>query len=80
MHCKKGKQMKQCTKKLYLSPQNIVVLKHLRTGEDLTQLSALVNFEITNLPARINELRAMGEPIVTTIKEVNRHKYASYSL
>lgn len=72
--------MKHKTTKLYLSPQNLVVLKHLREGNDLTQLSAVVNFGITNLPARINELRTMGEKIKTEIRKVNTHKYASYSL
>jgi len=76
----KGLQMKHKTTKLYLSPQNIVVLKHLRDIGPMTQLNAQVNFGIANLPARINELRTMGEPIKTQVKVENFHKYASYSL
>jgi hypothetical protein len=68
------------TTKLYLSPQNIAVLKHLRTLGPLTPLSAMVNYGVTRLAARVHELKTMGEKIVTTIKTVNRHKYASYRL
>jgi len=74
--------MKHSTKssKLYLSPQNIAVLKHLRVHGELTPLSAHVNYGVARLAARVHELKTMGEPIATTIKTVNRHKYASYSL
>jgi len=68
------------TKKLYLSPQNITVLKHLRDVGPLTPLSAQVNYGVGRLAPRINELRQMGERISTKMHTVNHHKYASYSL
>jgi hypothetical protein len=65
--------------KAYYSPQNMAVLKHLRKVGPLTPLSALVNFGVARLASRIDELRKMGYQIKTTIKVVNKKRYASYS-
>jgi hypothetical protein len=62
-----------------LSPQNQIVLKHLREIGPLTPMSALVNYRINRLAARIDELRWYYN-IETEMHTINKRRYASYSL
>jgi hypothetical protein len=72
---KQGESMKR------LSPQNQIVLKHLREIGPLTPMSARVNYRIDRLAARIEELRwDFYHPIVTTMHTINHRRYASYSI
>lgn len=63
-----------------LSPQQRTVIRQLKKGQPLTPLSALVNFGIARLAARIEELRNFGFKITTQMKSVNGRRYASYML
>ena len=63
-----------------MSPQNQTILWLLQTKGSITPLNALVNFGITRLAARIEELRRMKFKIETVMKKVNRKRYASYRL
>lgn len=59
--------------------QNTTILNHLRDGNKLTRLGAMVHFGIQNITARITELREQGHPIRTRIKEDPRgQQYAEY--
>ena len=61
--------------------QKQLILKHLRTGANLTILEALGVYRIFNLKARINELRKAGYDIRTEMRVDHTGKqYASYSL
>ena len=61
--------------------QKDIIMKHLRSGQELTILKAIGVYRIYNLKARINELRDSGVPIVTTMKvDATGKSYASYTL
>jgi hypothetical protein len=54
--------------------QNARLLYHLQIGQSINPLSSWVELGIYRLSARINDLRKMGWPIVTTpIKVPNRY-------
>jgi hypothetical protein len=64
-----------------MSPQNRMVATHLLKIGALTPMSALVNFGVARLAARIDELHKLGFGCIhTTIKQVNRKRYASYTI
>jgi hypothetical protein len=54
--------------------QNKAILKYLKAGGRLTQLTALRLFDCLRLSARIYDLRALGHNIPATSKEVGRKK------
>jgi len=63
-----------------MSNQNRIVLDHLWNIGPLTPLSALVNYGVARLAARVEELKQIGYNIVTTLKTINHKRYASYEL
>jgi hypothetical protein len=56
------------------------VLKHLREFGPLTPMSALINYRIARLAARVNELKILKYDITTTMCKINHRRYASYAL
>ena len=57
------------------------ILKHLKTGKDLTPAEALHGFGCYRLAARIGELRAAGHNIHTEMGTApNGKRYARYRL
>ena len=67
-------------KRARMTKQNSLVLDHLHKIGPLTPLSALVNYGVARLAARVDELRSMGHYISTELKTVNHKRYASYTL
>ncbi len=65
-----SEQITQATK----ATQRLRIMQHLNSGKTLTQLEALREYGIMRLPARIEELRKRGEPIVTEMITVE-NKY-----
>ena len=63
-----------------LSPQNEVVLAHLRAGRPLTQAVAARLMGIWRLGARIWELREAGWPVETKMVGTGQKWYAEYRL
>lgn len=64
------------------SPQCRMILEHLRSGNTITQRSALLDFGIMALPRRIADLKEAGYNIRSTM-ELNKltgQRYARYSL
>lgn len=59
--------------------QNDEILKHLKEGNEINQLSALERFGCMRLAARILDLRSRGHKIETRIRKGHNGKvYASY--
>ena len=56
------------------------ILSHLKKGKTITPLLALKKFNCFRLAARINNLRDEGHSIKTTIKKINKKRFASYKL
>jgi hypothetical protein len=56
------------------------ILTCLNSGNSLTAIEALRRFGCFRLAARINDLRAAGHPIKTTMKHAHGKKFASYTL
>ena len=67
-------------KRITMTPQNRTVFHHLRTIGALTHMSAQLNYRIGRLAARVDELKKLGFRIKTTMKTINRRRYASYTL
>jgi hypothetical protein len=63
-----------------MTPQCEKVLKLLRNGPT-TGVEAEAVFQVRHLPRRIADLKELGYPIVRQMKkDVNRQRYASYTL
>lgn len=65
-----------------MSPQCTMILKHLQSGNTITQRSALLDFGVMALPRRIADLKEHGHN-VTSFMEHNKltgQRYARYSL
>ena len=56
------------------------ILKHLKSGNTLTAREAMIDMGIGRPQSRINDLRNLGHPIVTTMTTVNDKTFAVYSL
>lgn len=66
-------------KKVTLTCQQAKLVEHLfAKRQPITPLSALVNYGIARLAARIHELKKLGFKISTTMKSMNGKRYASY--
>ncbi len=66
---------------LKLSPQHVVILKHLQTYPHLTTLEAMFVKGIGRVATRVFELKSKGIPIVTSIgKDLAGRRYAQYAL
>lgn len=65
-----------------LSPQCVLVLKHLQQGNTITMRSALMDFGVMSLSRRIADLKEQGHNI-TSVLENNKltgQRYARYTL
>ena len=51
--------------KVYLCPQAIKLLQHLKSNKNITQRSALIDLGIMSLGKRISDLRQAGYKITT---------------
>ena len=62
--------------------QHTNILKHLRTAKGLTVREALIEYSISSLTKRIQELRGMGYDIVSHRKShpVTGQRYVRYTL
>lgn len=59
--------------------QNEMILRDLKAGKRITQLTALQDYGCLRLSARISELKTeMGEAIYTNNKKVGDKKVAEY--
>lgn len=56
------------------------ILKQLRAGRSLNALDALSGCRCFRLAARIDDLRAAGHNIVTTMVTNNGKRYGTYTL
>lgn len=69
---------------LKLKPQTASVLRHLESGQSITDARARKLFGITRLSARIGELKEAGFPVQTDLIKVKtrqgKARVASYSL
>jgi hypothetical protein len=62
-----------------MSPQCRTILKHLKTGRNLTQVSATELYRVHRLAARITELKSLGYDILSIrCKDVTGRAYALY--
>ena len=62
--------------------QHTKIIKHLRTANGLTVREAMIEYSISSLTKRINELRAMGYDIESVRKKhpVTGQRYTRYFL
>ena len=62
--------------------QHKLILKHLRTTKGLTVREAMIEYSISSLTKRIQELRDMGHDIVSDRKNhpVTGQRYVRYTL
>ena len=62
--------------------QHANILKHLKTTKGLTVREALIEYSISSLTKRIQELRGMGYDIVSHPKKhpVTGQRYVRYTL
>mgnify|MGYP000439308173 CR=1 FL=1 len=62
--------------------QHTNILKHLRTAKGLTVREALIEYSISSLTKRIQELRGMGYDIVSNPKKhpITGQRYVRYTL
>lgn len=69
-------------KELRLTPQARKVLSHLEKTGEITERSAIMDYSIQRLSARIAELRQHGWPVVTQRRRhpVSGQRYAKYYL
>jgi hypothetical protein len=66
-------------KTVTLTCQQAKLVEHLFAKQQpITPLSALVNYGIGRLAARVHELKKLGYEIDTTMKSMNGRRYASY--
>ena len=64
-----------------MSPQAETILNHLTKHGPLTPVEAATVYKCRHLPRRIADLKALGHPIVTTMrKDATGQRYVSYSL
>lgn len=61
--------------------QNQKVLKHLRTGRNITAVSAMALYGVFRLASRIHDLRRQGHVIKSiSAQDINGKNYALYRL
>lgn len=66
---------------LRLKPQSKTVLRHLKAGDKLTPMKALIVYGISRLAACIHDIRQAGYSVTTKTKsDAQGHKYAEYAL
>lgn len=70
------------TKGNAMKTQHQKIMKHLNTAGSITVREAMVEYSIQSLTKRIQELRAMGHDIVSTVKKhpITGQRYTRYSL
>ena len=69
-------------RKVKLTPQCELILKHLEKGRSITQRSALMDFGMAALPRRIADLKELGYKIAS-LREHNKltgQRYVRYFL
>jgi hypothetical protein len=68
-------------KDLRLKPQTKTVLRHLRKGQHISPMQALVVYSISRLAPCIHDIRRAGYNVSTEVKrDAQGHKYAQYVL
>lgn len=62
--------------------QNQRILKHLQRAGSITVREALVEYSVASLTKRIQELREMGNDIISTTKRhpITKQRYVRYTL
>ena len=69
-------------KKMTGKTQHDKIIAHLKKAGSITVREAMIDYSIQSLTKRVQELREMGYPIVSTVKHhpVTQQKYTRYSL
>ena len=62
--------------------QHDKIMKHLRKAGSITVREAMVEYSVSSLPKRIQELRELGNEIVSNVKfhPITGQKYVRYTL
>lgn len=65
-----------------VTPQAMIVLRHIEAAGSITQREALMDHGVQSLTKRISELRSAGADIVVASKRhpLSKQRYARYSL
>ena len=64
-----------------LKPQTKTILRHLRKGNHISPMQALVVYSISRLAPCIHDIRNAGYSVTTDVKrDAQGHKYAQYAL
>lgn len=68
-------------KAISLSPQQKTILGHLSHGKSISNMEALIVYNISRLSDVVLKLRRKGYPVETEVRVDNAgHKYSRYSL
>lgn len=71
----------QFVKQISLSPQQKTILGHLSKGKSISNMEALVVYNISRLSDVVLKLRRKGYSVVTDVRTDNAgHKYSRYTL
>lgn len=71
----------QFVKQISLSPQQKTILGHLSKGQSISNMEALVVYNISRLSDVILKLRRKGYAVQTEVRADNAgHKYSRYTL
>lgn len=71
----------QLVKSINLSPQQKTILGHLTRKQSISNMEALIVYNISRLSDVVHKLRNKGYPVQTEVRVDNAgHKYSRYSL
>lgn len=71
----------QLVKSINLSPQQKTILGHLSSGRSISNMEALIVYNISRLSDVVLKLRRKGYSVVTDVRTDNAgHKYSRYAL
>ena len=65
-------------KRFHMLSQRGILKEHLSAGHSISRVTAMAQFGILNLPARISELRKEGFKIETEMRVCEGNTYAKY--
>lgn len=65
-------------KKFHTKSQVDMLKEHFDNGHSISRITAIAQFGILNLPARITDLRKKGYPVVTEMRVCEGALYAKY--
>lgn len=71
----------QFIRAISLSPQQKTILGHLRSKQSISNMEALIVYNISRLSDVVHKLRAKGFEVETEVRVDNAgHKYSRYTL